>query len=301
MQYIVSLILVLSVSLVLSENVGYANLTQSEFEKRGLQDFCAGKSNGYWCSSTSVLSLCYGGSVSSTSSCGCGCTSMPAGYDDKCASCTTNFCSGKSNGKWCKDSSTLVNCNNGAISSSESCGCGCETMSAGTADRCKSCTTPGTGFRLPFRKSGVRINQGWNGGFSHVGDQAYAYDFDLSEGTPVYAVASGVAYAKNPSTVCTSCDTSACVSNARVVSVKHPDGTTTTYWHLSSTAVTNGQQVSSDTVIGYSGNTGWSCGAHLHFQRFNTGSGTHWGNSIPVYFPGSGYDRQLQYGEYVSG
>jgi len=40
----------------------------------------------------------------------------------------------------------------------------------------------------------------------------------------------------------------------------------TLYGHLSSVNVSNGQTVSKGQVIGYSGNTGNSYGAHLHFE-----------------------------------
>jgi murein DD-endopeptidase MepM/ murein hydrolase activator NlpD len=40
----------------------------------------------------------------------------------------------------------------------------------------------------------------------------------------------------------------------------------TLYGHLSSVSVSQGQTVSQGQVIGYSGNTGNSYGAHLHFE-----------------------------------
>ncbi len=37
------------------------------------------------------------------------------------------------------------------------------------------------------------------------------------------------------------------------------------YWHLSKVSVYDGQKISSGQLIGYSGNTGYSTGAHLHW------------------------------------
>lgn len=50
------------------------------------------------------------------------------------------------------------------------------------------------------------------------------------------------------------------------VVVSHPNGTQTVYGHLSSVIVSQGQSVVQGQVIGYSGNTGKSTGAHLHFE-----------------------------------
>ena len=44
------------------------------------------------------------------------------------------------------------------------------------------------------------------------------------------------------------------------------DGWTTLYAHFSQILVTPGQQVSAGTVLGISGNTGFSTGEHLHFE-----------------------------------
>jgi len=50
------------------------------------------------------------------------------------------------------------------------------------------------------------------------------------------------------------------------VLVAHGDGLTTFYAHMSSVAVSQGQQVSAGTVVGAVGSTGWSTGPHLHFE-----------------------------------
>lgn len=49
------------------------------------------------------------------------------------------FCTGKQNGLWC-DGNKLVNCKNGSVTSSTNCANGCQSMPAGTPDKCKAAT-----------------------------------------------------------------------------------------------------------------------------------------------------------------
>ncbi|MBI4861225.1 MAG: M23 family metallopeptidase [Candidatus Riflebacteria bacterium] len=51
-----------------------------------------------------------------------------------------------------------------------------------------------------------------------------------------------------------------------VVVVLHPNGYRTRYCHLDSRAVKTGQRVKAGQVLGVPGNTGYSKGAHLHFE-----------------------------------
>jgi len=50
------------------------------------------------------------------------------------------------------------------------------------------------------------------------------------------------------------------------VVIDHGNGWSTLYGHCSRTAVSAGQNVSSGQVVGYVGSTGYSTGAHLHFE-----------------------------------
>lgn len=50
------------------------------------------------------------------------------------------------------------------------------------------------------------------------------------------------------------------------VVVDHGGGYTSTYAHMSGVNVYVGQEVAQGDVLGYVGNTGWSTGAHLHFE-----------------------------------
>jgi murein DD-endopeptidase MepM/ murein hydrolase activator NlpD len=58
-----------------------------------------------------------------------------------------------------------------------------------------------------------------------------------------------------------------------VVMVKHANGQTTVYAHLSRIHVKKGQSVAQGQTLGLVGATGWATGPHLHFEfRVN---GTH--------------------------
>jgi murein DD-endopeptidase MepM/ murein hydrolase activator NlpD len=56
-----------------------------------------------------------------------------------------------------------------------------------------------------------------------------------------------------------------CYSYGKWVVVKHANGLATLYAHLSSIGVAAGQAVSTGSVLGYSGMTGYATGPHLHF------------------------------------
>ncbi|MGE0230020.1 MAG: peptidoglycan DD-metalloendopeptidase family protein [Dehalococcoidia bacterium] len=57
-----------------------------------------------------------------------------------------------------------------------------------------------------------------------------------------------------------------CCSYGYYVDIQHADGYLTRYAHLSRFMVTLGQTVGQGETIGISGNTGYSTGAHLHFE-----------------------------------
>lgn len=80
-------------------------------------------------------------------------------------------------------------------------------------------------------------------------------DFACSWGTPVRAVAAGrVVFAATKG------------AYGRRVSVRHADGTYTTYNHLSHIAVEVGDRLTAGQVLGRVGSSGNTTGAHLHLE-----------------------------------
>jgi len=103
-----------------------------------------------------------------------------------------------------------------------------------------------------FAKSGAYNGSGHNG-----------VDFRASVGTPVKAALAGtVAGTGNTDAI------RGCYSYGKWVLIRHGNGLSTLYAHLSQVNVAEGQSIGTSGVIGYSGNTGYSTGPHLHFTVY---------------------------------
>lgn len=142
-------------------------------------------------------------------------------------------------------------------------------------------------YVFPFAHgSKHQVTQGFNGNFTHFGENQYAVDFDLDEGTEVFAARAGrVVEIKEDSTV--GGPNVQYGQHANYVLVQHADGSFGNYVHLSfnGALVEVGDYVSAGQLIGYSGNTGRSSGPHLHFDvRLPTEDGRM--RSIPMRFRG---------------
>lgn len=123
-------------------------------------------------------------------------------------------------------------------------------------------------YSLPFEKGKTQlIFQGYNGKFSH--QNAAALDFNLKTGDQVFAAREGtvVEVVKNNSQ---SCPDISCAKFANKVLIMHSDGTFADYAHLkqNGTDLKPGDRIEKGQFIGYSGNTGFSNGPHLHFSVF---------------------------------
>lgn len=90
-------------------------------------------------------------------------------------------------------------------------------------------------------------------------------DLRASVGTPIRAALAGtVKGVGDTDTVCPR------ASYGKWVLIEHANGLTTLYAHLSLIRVNPGQSVGTREIIGYSGNTGYSTGPHLHFTVYAT-------------------------------
>lgn len=117
----------------------------------------------------------------------------------------------------------------------------------------KNCLTQFFG-NTDFARSGAYSGKGHNG-----------TDFRASVGTKVRAALSGVIKGfGNTDAV------PGCLSYGKWVLIEHGNGLSTLYAHLSliSDKIKVGTSVSTKDIIGYSGNTGFSTGPHLHFTVY---------------------------------
>lgn len=140
-------------------------------------------------------------------------------------------------------------------------------------------------YRLPYKAgTSQMVSQGFNGKFTHFGKSQYAVDFNLKEGTEVYAAREGIV-------VITKSDSNrggankAYEKDANHVIIEHSDGTLASYDHLKQNGVVIkvGQKIERGQLIGYSGKTGYAQGPHLHFIVYKAIDGTH-RKSFPVSF-----------------
>jgi murein DD-endopeptidase MepM/ murein hydrolase activator NlpD len=121
-------------------------------------------------------------------------------------------------------------------------------------------------YLLPYRHGeGYVVLQGYHGRFSHQNE--YSIDFEMPEGTPVYAARSGlIIHVKDDSN--RGGPDPAYRQDGNYISVLHDDGTFAEYVHLRfrGSRVRVGERVRAGDHIAYSGNTGFSTTPHLHFS-----------------------------------
>lgn len=91
----------------------------------------------------------------------------------------------------------------------------------------------------------------------------YGVDFRASVGTPVKSVYSGVVEGVGDTD--TDCPKA---SFGKWVFIRHSNGLSSTYGHLSVISVKEGQKIKTGDIIGLSGNTGYSTGPHLHLSVY---------------------------------
>lgn len=104
--------------------------------------------------------------------------------------------------------------------------------------------------------TGARISQGWGKSrIRYAAGRHTGIDFGGPVGTRINSAASGVVVGAGRD---------GAYGNA--IKIRHGDGTTALYGHLSGINVKPGQKVKAGQAIGKMGNTGRSFGSHLHFE-----------------------------------
>jgi murein DD-endopeptidase MepM/ murein hydrolase activator NlpD len=106
----------------------------------------------------------------------------------------------------------------------------------------------------------ARANAGVYQGKGHNG-----VDFRASVGTPVRAALAGMVEAVGDTDV-----VRGCYSYGKWALVRHANGLSTLYAHLSLIKAAQGSEVATGEIVGYSGKTGYSTGPHLHFTLYAT-------------------------------
>ena len=119
-------------------------------------------------------------------------------------------------------------------------------------------------------------------------------DLRASVGTPLRAADSGEVWETG--------DTDAyagCLSYGKWILIKHPNNLATLYAHLSQILVTRGTSVMRDSLIGYTGETGYATGPHLHFTVYDASTVQFRSSKIPgsncQFLPYGGYLNPLAY------
>ena len=152
---------------------------------------------------------------------------------------------------------------------------------------------PHAAYRLPFEEGqAYAITQAHGGRLtSHNNrENLYAVDFAMPPGSAVLAARAGVVIDVTLTHQEGGFDMRY-IDKANTVAIVHDDGTVAEYAHLSPGAalVNTGQRVPAGALIGYSGNTGYSSGPHLHFivSKPGVAEGKVTRLSVPIVFYGA--------------
>ncbi|MEZ2237766.1 M23 family metallopeptidase [Microcoleus sp.] len=148
-------------------------------------------------------------------------------------------------------------------------------------------SNPLRGFVHPLQGAGS-LTQGANGSLSHKGRSQYALDYgtDGIIGKPVYAMRSGTVKRVIDGYPDTGGGEEK-ANQANMVVIEHDGGYRSAYLHLQNKftskvpgGIKEGASVSAGQLIGYSGNSGYSTGPHLHVEVHKPENGF-FGQTVP--------------------
>jgi len=120
------------------------------------------------------------------------------------------------------------------------------------------------------RENKVACTQGNHDGFSHMETMGHAFDIAIPEGNPVLAAREGVVVGVMDDFEGGGLDVEF-QRKANFVVIRHSDGTYGRYYHIAhkSCTVKQGDRVDAGDTIAKCGRTGFSGGAHVHFDVVN--------------------------------
>ncbi|WP_299487914.1 M23 family metallopeptidase [Acaryochloris sp. IP29b_bin.137] len=158
-----------------------------------------------------------------------------------------------------------------------------------------SVSSPLRGFCHPLNGQGW-LSQGIRGR-THQGRMEFAYDLATSIGTPVYAMRAGKVIAvqdKYPDTG----GGKENIARFNYVWIEHDEGYRSVYVHLQQgfrqkVSIKAGDWVEAGQLIGYSGNSGWSTGPHLHVEVQKPSRQRKFTKTVPFAIAGACHNDQL--------
>ena len=146
-------------------------------------------------------------------------------------------------------------------------------------------SNPLVGFSHPLQGAGT-LTQGPGGSTSHTDRSQYAIDYGVDLGTEVYAMRSGTV----KRVIDAYPDTGggpAKANQANLVTIEHDGGYHSAYLHLQQGfsskvpgGIKEGTPIKAGQLIGYSGNSGWSTGPHLHVEVHRPNSNGSFGETV---------------------